>query len=95
MPVRAQRNRYRACERSKNFCERRRFGCSTAGVIDDSTALVTKTEPMQDKISISIAMQHAHSGPMHGDAIDKAMTYSFWALGFLLSAGIVLAVLVW
>jgi hypothetical protein len=50
---------------------------------------------MQEKISVSIAMQHAHSGPMHGDAIDRAMTYSFWALGFLLSAGIVLAVLVW
>jgi hypothetical protein len=51
--------------------------------------------PMQDKIPVSIAMQRAHSVSMHGDAIDKAMTYSFWALGFLLSAGIVLAVLVW
>jgi hypothetical protein len=50
---------------------------------------------MQGKIPVSIAMQRAHSVSMHGDAIDKAMTYSFWALGFLLSAGIVLAVLVW
>lgn len=32
---------------------------------------------------------------MHGDAIEKAMAYSFWGLGLMISAGIVLAVLIW
>jgi hypothetical protein len=32
---------------------------------------------------------------MHDDAIDRMVTYSFWGLGLLISAGIVLAVLVW
>jgi hypothetical protein len=32
---------------------------------------------------------------MSGDAIDRMATYSFWALGLLVSAGIVVAVLVW
>jgi hypothetical protein len=32
---------------------------------------------------------------MHGDAIDRMMTYSFWGLGLMISAGIVLAVFIW
>jgi hypothetical protein len=32
---------------------------------------------------------------MHDDTIDRMVTYSFWGLGLLISAGIVLAVLVW
>jgi hypothetical protein len=32
---------------------------------------------------------------MHGDAIDRMTTYSLWGLGLLISAGIVVAVLVW
>jgi hypothetical protein len=46
-------------------------------------------------ILVSIAIRNAHSDSMHGDAIDRMATYSFWALGLLVSAGIVVAVLVW
>lgn len=46
-------------------------------------------------ILVSIAVQNAHTGAMHGDAIDRMVTYSFWGLGFLISAGIVLAFLIW
>jgi hypothetical protein len=46
-------------------------------------------------IVVSIAVQNAHSGVMHGEAIDRMMTYSFWGLGFLISAGIILAVFIW
>jgi len=41
-------------------------------------------------MAISIVPQSAH-----GVAMDRAVTVSFWGLGMLISAGIVLAFLVW
>ncbi len=32
---------------------------------------------------------------MHDDAIDTMMTYSFWGLGLMISAGIVFAIFIW
>jgi hypothetical protein len=46
-------------------------------------------------IFVSIAVQNAHSDKMHGDAIDRMVTYSFWGLGLLISGGIALAVFIW
>ena len=46
-------------------------------------------------IFVSIAVQSAHNNRMHGDAIDRMMTYSFWGLGLMISAGIALAVFIW
>jgi len=31
----------------------------------------------------------------HGEAMDRAVTFSFWGLGVLMLGGIVLATLVW
>jgi hypothetical protein len=41
-------------------------------------------------IIVSIAAASAHSV-----VVDVAITYSFWALAFLMASGIVLATLVW
>ena len=50
---------------------------------------------MLPNIFVSIAVQNAHSDRMHGDAIDRMVTYSFWGLGLLISGGIALAVFIW
>ncbi len=42
------------------------------------------------KLAVSIA---ARSG--HGAAMDRALDYSFWVLGILISFGIVVAIMIW
>jgi hypothetical protein len=58
-------------------------------------ALVGAGRHISQNIIVSFFDQSVHGGAMHGDAIEKAMTYSFWGLGLMISAGIVLAVLIW